>query len=410
LHLSTVIFYSGSMKSQASTKKSVWERTNVQCLLRNQQSGQYYGRFTISGKQKWVRLDTDVYSVAKLRVADKADEMAALRASDIHVQSGRAVMGELMEVYEKRTKENADFRPRTVSSRLVALKKLKKSWPGIESMEPRKITPPVIFAWANRFKVVGTNYVAPGAKKAQRGNSATSVNRSIDTLRRLLDIAIERGQLHSNAVLVRPPNGRLKKKVSQKKLHLPSMEQVGKLLAAIENNGARGGWGMEAADLCRFLMTTGARIGEAPLTLWKDVDWKMGQLHLHGYKTDASDRFIPLFAPLQELLKKIIERRKSAARFAEDGKAFLEPSDPILRLKECQKSIDSACARSGVPRMTHHDFRHLFATVCIESGVDIPTVAGWLGHSDGGVLAMKTYGHLRREHSQLAATKVRFSI
>ena len=102
------------MKSQASTKKSVWERTNVQCLLRNQQSGQYYGRFTISGKQKWVRLDTDVYSVAKLRVADKADEMAALRASDIHVQSGRAVMGELMEVYEKRTKENADFPPRTV--------------------------------------------------------------------------------------------------------------------------------------------------------------------------------------------------------------------------------------------------------------------------------------------------------
>ena len=49
-------------------------------------------------------------------------------------------------------------------------------------------------------------------------------------------------------------------------------------------------------------------------------------------------------------------------------------------------------------KITHHDLRHLFATRCIESGVDIPTVARWLGHKDGGALAMKTYGHLRNEH------------
>jgi hypothetical protein len=44
----------------------------------------------------------------------------------------------------------------------------------------------------------------------------------------------------------------------------------------------------------------------------------------------------------------------------------------------------------------------------IESGVDIPTVARWLGHKDGGALAMKTYGHLRNEHSQQMAQKVKF--
>jgi hypothetical protein len=41
-------------------------------------------------------------------------------------------------------------------------------------------------------------------------------------------------------------------------------------------------------------------------------------------------------------------------------------------------------------------------------GVDIPTVAHWLGHSDGGALAMKVYGHLRREHSASMAQKVTF--
>jgi len=44
----------------------------------------------------------------------------------------------------------------------------------------------------------------------------------------------------------------------------------------------------------------------------------------------------------------------------------------------------------------------------VESGIDIPTVARWLGHSDGGMLALKIYGHLRREHSQNMAAKVTF--
>ncbi|MES1180609.1 MAG: tyrosine-type recombinase/integrase, partial [Verrucomicrobiota bacterium] len=64
----------------------------------------------------------------------------------------------------------------------------------------------------------------------------------------------------------------------------------------------------------------------------------------------------------------------------------------------------------GISRFTHHDLRHLFATRCIESGVDIPTVSRWLGHKDGGALAMKTYGHLRDEHSTKMAQKVVFVV
>jgi len=77
-------------------------------------------------------------------------------------------------------------------------------------------------------------------------------------------------------------------------------------------------------------------------------------------------------------------------------------------VNEAQKSIDRAAKIVGMSRITHHDLRHLFATMCIESGVDIPTVSRWLGHKDGGALAMKTYGHLRDEHSAAQAEKVRF--
>ena len=52
----------------------MWERTSVQCLLRNKQSGMYYCRATLHGKQKWSTLETDVFAVAKLRLGDKLAE------------------------------------------------------------------------------------------------------------------------------------------------------------------------------------------------------------------------------------------------------------------------------------------------------------------------------------------------
>jgi integrase len=81
----------------------------------------------------------------------------------------------------------------------------------------------------------------------------------------------------------------------------------------------------------------------------------------------------------------------------------------VLRVAQCQKSLDRTAKKVGADRITHHDLRHLFATRCIESGVDIPTVSRWLGHKDGGALAMKTYGHLRREHSIAQAQRVTFT-
>ncbi len=67
-------------------------------------------------------------------------------------------------------------------------------------------------------------------------------------------------------------------------------------------------------------------------------------------------------------------------------------SAKVFLVHECQKSMDRAAKKVGMARITHHDLRHFFATICIESGADIPTVSRWLGHKDGGALAMRTYG------------------
>ena len=49
----------------------------------------------------------------------------------------------------------------------------------------------------------------------------------------------------------------------------------------------------------------------------------------------------------------------------------------------------------------------LQAARCIQSGVDIPTVAKWLGHSDSGALLLKTYCHLIDEHTAEMAKRVK---
>ena len=42
------------------------------------------------------------------------------------------------------------------------------------------------------------------------------------------------------------------------------------------------------------------------------------------------------------------------------------------------------------------------------SGIPLPTVARWMGHSDGGVLVGKVYGHLADSHEDEMAQKVDF--
>jgi len=148
--------------------------------------------------------------------------------------------------------------------------------------------------------------------------------------------------------------------------------------------------------MVRFLAYSGARLREATALRWGDFDFTRNRLTISGTKTESSDRTIPIFPPLAALIAEMRERR-----------GIESDNAPILRVRECLGSLKSACRKLGIKALTHHDLRHLFATSCIESGVDIPTVSRWLGHSDGGNLAMKTYGHLRQEHSDAQAAKVR---
>lgn len=150
----------------------------------------------------------------------------------------------------------------------------------------------------------------------------------------------------------------------------------------------------QAGLVVRFLSFSGLRIGEARALTWSSVFPERIEVP-GGIAKSGVSRSVPFVPGMAEVLNRL--------RGLSGGIGLVLPrGDP-------RKAIRSACRRSGLPLLSAHCFRHLFATRCIESGVDMPTVARWLGHRDGGALLARTYFHLVDEHSREMASRVRIA-
>src|SRR6266567_3723574 len=367
----------GLVKQCKPTK--TWERTRLQNLIRHK-SGRYYARAFAGGKEVWKSLKTSHYSVAQARLAEFLKEHRERASNGNGGASGKMTFGEAAAIHLRNLDDNPRIKPSTRDYWRRRLLALAKSWRGLNETEVRKITQIACKEWA-------TTYV----KKA----SPTNYNNTIALLRHVLAIAIEAGVIYSN------PAATLKRTaIRGKEIALPSIDKFNALLAEMRNGHSR--YSPHCADFAAGLAFTGCRVGEAREIAWRDVDFEAGEIVVRGDAETGTKnwelRRVPLIPDARALLDRM---RAERPRKPLDAKVF--------QVGECQKALDRAFKKVGADRITHHDLRHLFATRCIESGVDIPTVSRWLGHKDGGALAMKTYGHLRREHSIAQAQRVTFT-
>jgi integrase len=347
-----------------------WVKTPYPNLIRYKPSGNYFGRVRVNGKLIRRSLETHVLTVAKLKLSDFLQDHRRLA-----INKGESVLGEvIIEMFKQEIESDHNNKPRTKLYKQEVLTALKKAWPELYSKDIAKISKKDCNEWAAEY---GKQY------------SPTRYNGALGIVRRIFEIAMEHGYRVDN-----PAKFVDRRRVKPKELHLPSQTQFQEMAMHIETSGA--GQSKDCANLFRFLAFSGMRIDEARHVLWKDIDFEKGLLQARITKNGKA-RWIPLNSSLRQLLEKMRADQPD------------ESADKtVMQVFECQKSIDRAAKLVGVKRITHHDLRHLFATRCIEAGVDIPTVSRWLGHQDGGALCMKTYGHLRDEHSQREALKVSF--
>ena len=78
-----------------------------------------------------------------------------------------------------------------------------------------------------------------------------------------------------------------------------------------------------------------------------------------------------------------------------------KPNEHLFQINQARKALTNACKRLEFPIFTQRSLRRMFITRAIERGVDVKVIARWQGHK--GVLILRTYSHVRPEHSQRMA-------
>jgi integrase len=370
-------------------------------LLQYVMSGTYYARTKVRGKPVRLSLETDVFTTAKLRLPDKLKELRKPKAEVGTFGDGRIKYeAETRNGYTSRKKRLIKLAPLSITYRLRCLECLVRSlaeclyfpnrtWKELseqirkdaldrlDSMKASDITKKVCEAWQTRYS---SQY------------SASVFNNTLNTFRRVLELA---GLSRDN----NPAYDIGRMDILDKPIRLPRAEQFDRIISLVESSGAA--QAQDCADLIRFLAFTGTRISEAKQAVWSDVDWQENTLQIHSVKVrGAHDGDVTRVIPLNPALKQHLERLRHEQK--------PQPTDRICVVSECQGALTRACKLVGCKRLTHHDLRHYFVTKCLQAGVDVFTLAKWVGHRDNGKLLLKVYSHLQAEHSQEQARKVKF--
>lgn len=157
-----------------------------------------------------------------------------------------------------------------------------------------------------------------------------------------------------------------------------------------------------------MLLYTGCRRGELLALTWQDIDREAGVIHVtkkvnyatgkpvleHRLKSSNGKRDIPILAPLAAVLPK---NPRIGLIFGDDDGGHMIPS-------RWRKRWTSYAARVGIDDVTPHQFRHSFATLMYEAGVDSKQGAAFLGDTED--VLKSVYEELRRSRAASGAARL----
>lgn len=171
----------------------------------------------------------------------------------------------------------------------------------------------------------------------------------------------------------------------------PSKEELAKVLEELDQCQRT-----NAGLALRFLVLSGLRFAEYSQLRWEDI----GQDRItvrSGTTKNGKTRVVPFLEGMAEVIDKL--RCRKAEEKCDSPLVFPKPY--------IRKSVSRACKKIGVHCIAYHGARHTFITRCVMSGVPVPVVSRWAGHSDGGSLLSRMYFHLVESQSFEMAQKAR---
>lgn len=233
------------------------------------------------------------------------------------------------------------------------------------------------FCGASLAASVEPKHVTAWLKGRGAAWSPSTQRGAITAVKRAWAWALDEGHLERNplARIKRPKMGRRK---------VVSAEDAARAVAAIRSSSFR--------EFVVGLQETGCRPGELAGVTAADVDAAASTLRVRG---KTGERTVYL---------------SSAALALVAGLAGRHPSGPLFRCRGGRAwtrngwrcAFRRLRAKTGIAHLTAYAFRHLFATLAIERGVDSLLVAELMGHSDSKML-MEHYHRARASTLRRAA-------
>jgi integrase len=101
---------------------------------------------------------------------------------------------------------------------------------------------------------------------------------------------------------------------------------------------------------------------------------------------------------------KLLHEQQLARPATHEGYLFPSPAGaPFDGDNFFARVFKPAACHAGMPELTFHDLRHTGASLMIAAGCHVKVIAEQMGHSDGGALVLRRYGHLYKGARRQAA-------
>ena len=358
-------------------------RANGEGSIRKRKDGRWEGRFTAAydpetGKQIFKNVLGKTQAEVKEKLKKAMEEAQGL---DV-IRSGQYTVAEWMrlwfETYSKPSlrEASAENYRNYIENHII---------PHIGDIKLNKLTPLDIQKMYNETKTSGRVQRYKDMKDLSVSNRLVRGMHMV--LHGCLDQAVREGLLTKN-----PTNDCKIPKLEKKEMKVIPPEQVGAYLKEAENHGVLPMFYLE--------LTSGLRRGELLALLWTDLDVKnrtisvskqvnafKGELKVSRPKTENSIRTIVIPQKTVDLLIEEHDKHPdNPYMFPSPVTGGMYHPDAVGRI---HKKI---LKRAGIQDIRFHDLRHTFATLAINSGADIKTLSGMLGHYSAG-FTLDTYTH-----------------
>ena len=240
----------------------------------------------------------------------------------------------------------------------------------------------------------------------KRGYAAQTVSKELFVFRAILSYAVMAGDIDVNPA-------------AEVKISKGLPKQTREALTEEQEKAVKTKWqDAEFGLFALFLLYTGMRRGEALAITYKDIDRKKGVIRVDKKLSYASSsrpvledwtksangiREVPLLAPLAAALPK---HRIGLVFPGKDG-GYMTNTELCGNWREFCRDIgfvEEAPGEEAQFPITPHCFRHSFATICYEAGLDSRQAARICG--DTPETLEKVYTHLRQGKEASAAEKL----